>query len=92
MTSTGDGPRDLREDLRQQIRRPGVLEQMNAALLKEATEGAKSGTSVIRAYELVSKILDGEDRRDPSGGEDLSLLSDADLRDLLRRLERDDDG
>ena len=75
---------DLREDLLELLRQPGVRQKISEALLREATGETKS-SGVIRAFELVQKIV-GEVRDEiPPEELDLSRLSDKELRAMLAR-------
>ena len=77
----------LREDLLDLLRRREVRQRMNEALLREATGEAKS-TGVIRAYELVQKILQDAGEDTPVEELDLRRFRDRDLRRMIARIRR----
>ena len=69
------------------LRQEEVRRRMNEALLREATGESKS-TGVIRAYELVQKILSEAGEDAPPDQWDLRRFSDRQLRDMIARWER----
>ncbi|MBQ9348317.1 MAG: hypothetical protein IJT94_13450 [Oscillibacter sp.] len=81
------GPGALREDLLDLLRQREVRQRMNEALLREATGESKS-TGVIRAYELVQKILQEAGEDAPAEELDLRRFSDRELRNMIARIRR----
>ncbi|MBQ9346221.1 MAG: hypothetical protein IJT94_02620 [Oscillibacter sp.] len=81
------GPGALREDLLDLLQQREVRQRMNEALLREATGESKS-TGVIRAYELVQKILQEAGEDAPAEELDLRRFSDRELRNMIARIRR----
>ena len=79
------GEIDLRGELLALMKDPEIRRRMTEGLLREATEGNKSG-SVIRAYELVSQIIaeDEGQRTAAAEEEDFSRYTDAELYAMLQ--------
>lgn len=81
----------LRDSLTKLLEEAGIREAMNTALIREATQGNKSG-SVIRAYEMVAEIEEQNREKLEAALEqdgDLSGYTDAELMDLERRLTKE---
>lgn len=70
----------VRSELVRLLGKKEVQQQIAEALVREATQGNRSG-SCIRAYEAIQEAL-GELEEEPSGG-DLSALSTEELMRLL---------
>lgn len=88
-TAAGRRRRTLRQELLERLRQPEVQSRMSEALVREATEGNRSG-SVIRALEMVRQIV-GEQELDGGGDTDLSRFSDEQLREMIAAGQEDTD-